>query len=374
MIHVLYLHNSIDISGGERSLLALWAHLDRKRFKPFLLLPSSGAFSIEAQKIMVETGVLDVPSWRPWSVLALCKAFLMLRAYVLKNNIKIIHSYTPRNDLLASCVGRTLGVKVIWHGRNLVVDGEWDISRMFFWFTDAVICNSDAVARRFKGKAGAAYKACVIHNGVDLSFFSPVDKKEAKGALGLGGKIVIGAVSNFSRRKGLDDLLDIASCLAAVIPEAVFVIVGGSYGKDGMAREAELKQRADSIGLSGRVVWVGFQQDVRPYLGACDLLCHVTSKEACSRAILEAMSMSIGVVAFNDGGNPELIEDGASGCLVPAADIDAMADALKRLCYDDLSRSRLGMGARQRALTLFDVSRNAQETMMLYDRLIGSDK
>jgi glycosyltransferase involved in cell wall biosynthesis len=372
MIHVLYLHNSVDISGGERSLLALWGHLDRKRFKPFLLLPSSGAFSIEAEKIGVDVGILNVPSWRPWTWVALFKAFLMLRAYVLRNSIKIIHSYTPRNDLLASCLGRMIGVKVIWHGRNLVVDGERDISRMFFWFTDAVICNSYAVARRFKGKAGAAHKACVIHNGVDPSFFKPMDKKEAKDVLGLGGKIVIGAVANFSRRKGLDDLLDIASRLSSLLPQVVFVIVGGAYGEEGSAREVELKQRADSLGLSGRVVWAGFQQDVRPYLGAFDLLCHATSKEACSRAILEAMAMGICVVAYNDGGNPELIEDDVSGCLVPAADMDAMTDALRRLCDDDAHRSRLGLGARQWTLTLFDVSHNAQRTMMLYDRLIGN--
>ncbi len=372
MTHILYLHNSVDISGGERSLLALWTHLDRKRFKPFLLLPSSGLLSVEAQKAGVDVGVLDVPAWRPWTIASLFRAFLRLKAYVLRNNIRIIHSYTPRNDLLASCVGRFLGVKVIWHGRNLVVERELDVSRLFLSCADAVICNSHAVARRFEGKYGVMRKVSMIHNGVDPHHFMPVDKKEAKGALGLTGKIVIGMVANFSRRKGLDGLLDIASRLAPLVPEAVFVIVGGAYGLESHTREAQLKQRADDLGISGRVIWTGFQEDIRPYLGAFDLLCHVTVKEACSRAILEAMSTGICVVAFNDGGNPELIEHGVSGYLVPCADHQSMVEALKRLCCDEAYSLRLGVAARQRILSLFDVSRNAQQTMMLYDRLTGN--
>lgn len=371
MIHVLYLHNSVDISGGERSLLALWEHLDRGRFKPFLLLPSEGFFSVEARAAGVEVGTLDIPAWRPWSAGMLIKAFFALKAFVLEKNIKIIHSYAPRNDLLASCVGKTLGVKVVWHGRNLVVAGEKDISRMFFLLVDAVICNSRAVARRFEGKTGAASKVRVIHNGVDPFFFKPVDKKKAKQALGLDGKTVVGMIANFSRRKGLDDFLRVASCVAPFMPETVFVVVGGAYGDDGTRRKAELVRRADELGLSGRLRWMGFKKDVRPYLGGFDVLCHVTVKEACSRAILEAMSMGVCVVAFNDGGNPELIEEGASGCLVPAGDMAVMSDVVKCLVEDVARRSVLGICARQRVMSLFDVARNARETMMLYEKLVN---
>ena len=66
MVNVLYLHNFTQISGGERSLLALWENLDRAKFRPFLAVPGEGSLTEKARKLGVECLIWSVPALRPW--------------------------------------------------------------------------------------------------------------------------------------------------------------------------------------------------------------------------------------------------------------------------------------------------------------------
>jgi glycosyltransferase involved in cell wall biosynthesis len=59
-------------------------------------------------------------------------------------------------------------------------------------------------------------------------------------------------------------------------------------------------------------------------------------------ATLEGMARGLTVLASDAGGTPEQIADGVDGCLVPAGDVAATADALVRLAQDDALRRRLG--------------------------------
>jgi glycosyltransferase involved in cell wall biosynthesis len=97
--NILYLHNKTKISGGEQSLLNLWANLNGKKFIPHLVLPGSGPFATEAKKKGLKVEFIDIPKWRPEYLFKLIIAFLKLFKYCFKNKIKIIHSYTPRNKI-----------------------------------------------------------------------------------------------------------------------------------------------------------------------------------------------------------------------------------------------------------------------------------
>ena len=127
-IRILYLHNSSEISGGERSLLNLWKNLDCDRFELFLILPEKGPLSQEAQKLVLRVSFLKIPKLHIVNGLPLLKVGFQLGWYLVQNNIQIIHSYSPRNNVLSAIVGRFLGVKVIWHERNLIYGDEKDIS------------------------------------------------------------------------------------------------------------------------------------------------------------------------------------------------------------------------------------------------------
>ncbi len=367
MTTVLFLHPSSEISGGERSLLALWASLDRSRFRPLIVLPGKGPLVDEARAAGVPVFLRTLPSWRSADIGGLGAAFCALRGILHSEGVRIIHSYSPRYNLMGILAGRPLGCRVIWHERNIPVAGEADVSRIFFGWPDALICNSRAVARRFPLHP----RVEVIHNGVDTAHFFPcaVTGAERRG-LGLPDGLIVGVVANWAARKGLEIFLAAAAQVAARMTGVSFLVVGGAYGQGGSARAAVLRARAAGLGLEGRILWAGFQPDTAPYLRAMDVLCHPTAGEACSRAVLEAMACGRPVVAFNDGGNPEIVENGVSGCLVSSGNTGALAGAVIELLQDPASRDRIGLFARQRVEATFTCGRNAAATMGLYDRLL----
>jgi len=368
MIGVLYLHNKAQVSGGERGLLALWENLDRSRFRPFLAVPEEGLLAEKARALGVGVSVIPVPAFRPWHVVGLWRAGQALARLVRENGICVIHSYTPRNNLLSALVGKRAGAAVVWHERNLTYGREWDVSAMLASLPDAVICNSAAISRRFVKKGAIPAKVRVIYNGIDTDYFRPQDADEAKRRQGLAENRVVGLVSNLNLRKNVGFFLDVAAIVHARIPKAFFVIVGGDFGSAAPARSG-LEEQARRLGLTDCVIFSGFQDDIRPCLSAFDVYCSVTEREACSRALLEAMAMGKPCVALRDGGNPELISDGETGSLVPVGDENAFADAVTHLLRDAQLREGYGRKGRERVCAAFDVRQNALSMGELYVRL-----
>ncbi len=94
----------------------------------------------------------------------------------------------------------------------------------------------------------------------------------------------------------------------------------------------------------------GFRKDVHRFLRDADLLVLPSLTEGLPNILLEAAAARRACVATNVGGNPEVIEDGISGLLVPPADPVALAEAITSLISDD--RSRRDFGARARAVVV----------------------
>jgi glycosyltransferase involved in cell wall biosynthesis len=92
--------------------------------------------------------------------------------------------------------------------------------------------------------------------------------------------------------------------------------------------------------------------------------------EGLSNSILEAMSAGVPVVATRVGGNPEIVQDGVTGVLVPVKDAAALARAIRTLLENpDLAR-RLGRAGRQRILDNFSLQRMVSKTEEHYEKLI----
>ncbi len=376
MINVLYVHNSALISGGERSLLQLWAQLDRSTFKPVLVLPGEGPLAVEARGLGVEVHFFKVASIRPWSLVSLFKAVKFIRRLIRLKKITVVHTYAPRNNLVSWVAARSAGARIIWHERNLLwhpagAKREVDVTRLCMGLPDGVICNSAALAARFMVQGSLPKKVRIIHNGVDLTHFVPAtDKAAARKALGCEGKKVVGLITNLQHRKGVDTFLEIAFRTARGRSDVFFIIVGGSYHASD-AQVCALHEKAKALGLEKLILWSGFQDDVRPYLAAFDVSCNVTEKEACSRAILESMAMGVPVAAFCDGGNPELVKDGGTGVLVPLGALDVFASRLIGLMDDENGRVRMGQEARRHVEAMFDIRKNTQATQIFYKDVLG---
>jgi glycosyltransferase involved in cell wall biosynthesis len=177
--------------------------------------------------------------------------------------------------------------------------------------------------------------------------------------------------------KGIEYFLDAAASLAARFPLARFLVVGeGCIVRDGVIVPSpyrhELEDYAARLGLAERVVFTGFRRDVPELLREVAVsVLPCISNEGLSNSVLESMAAGAPVVATTVGGNPEIVEDGRTGLLVPPADSGALAGAIARLLEDRELAERLGRAARQRVADHFSVEQMVRRTERLYVDLLG---
>lgn len=157
--------------------------------------------------------------------------------------------------------------------------------------------------------------------------------------------------------KGFDTLIRALPAVRARHPEATLMIIGD--GPD----EARLKRLAEAEGVADKVNFVGrlSREEVARAIAASGAFALVSSYEGLSHLLVEALTLGTPILTSNAGGNPEVIEDGKSGLVVPVADHGGTALALNTLLTDAGLRARLTSAAAASAAR-FDVERQIRET------------
>lgn len=176
--------------------------------------------------------------------------------------------------------------------------------------------------------------------GIDLSRFDPErapSRAAARRALGIDPEAtVVGTVTRLFEQKGNRYLLE----AMAKVPGATLVVAG-----DGPLR-GELEGEAARLGIAGRVLFLGFRDDVPLVLRALDVAVIASLWEATPLTSFEALAAGAALVATRVDGLAETLEDGRTALLVPPADAPALAAAIARLLSDAALRERLGAAAR----------------------------
>lgn len=215
---------------------------------------------------------------------------------------------------------------------------------------DAVLAVSRESIEYMKHEWGLGpTRLAVIHNGVNLDrFHPPAGPDEAarlRGELGLNAEHRLAVcVANFLPIKGIDVLIRAWQQVSARQPAARLLLVG-----DGPLRDS-LQALAWELGCRDSVLFAGARENVPDLLRAADLFVLPSHYEACCNAILEAQASGLPVVACDTGGNPELIDSGATGWLVRPGSPDALAEGILAVLADDQLRRRIGRAARDQAV------------------------
>ena len=134
---------------------------------------------------------------------------------------------------------------------------------------------------------------------------------------------------------------------------------------DGALR-APAQTLLDAAGEAANAWLPGSRDDVAALLQEMDVFALSSRREGISNTVLEAMASGVPLVASATGGNLELIEDGRTGMLVPAADSDAITRALLAYASDDEMRERHGRAARARAEREYSLRRMLADYESLY--------
>lgn len=173
-------------------------------------------------------------------------------------------------------------------------------------------------------------KLAVVSNGIDVDRFSSLpDSGCIRDSLGIpADALVIGTVGRLAKVKRHDRLLKAFFDVRSKLPQLHLLIVG-----DGPQRSS-LENLADQLGLASHTHFVGFQEEVAPYLAAMNVFVQTSETEGMPIAILEAWASNCPVVATRVGGVPELIDDGKTGLLCEFGDHPSLVRAIDRLLHD----------------------------------------
>lgn len=235
---------------------------------------------------------------------------------------------------------------------------------------DCVLANSMAGRTWLLEQGVNESKIEVIRNGIALpAQFQRVHEGPFRKEFGIPGNAAICAcVGRVVSGKGIDDYLRAAHILSEQGRDVRFLMIGALSVERNYRSEMETLAR--ELNLEGRVIFTGQRQDVSAILQEVDVVVHPSLTEGLSNVILEAMGAGLPVVASRVGGNPELVEDGRTGFLVPAKSAVEIARAIGRLLDQPSMARSFGEKGRQRVLEEFTIGQMLGKTEALYRRLL----
>jgi glycosyltransferase involved in cell wall biosynthesis len=206
-------------------------------------------------------------------------------------------------------------------------------------------------------------KINMVYNGVDTKIFSTPGKEEFETRYAKPTVLYIGRMVS---KKGIHVLIKAMPEVLRVFPEARFLFVGG--GNIPLYKEIIKK-----MGISERnfsfVGHLGYFERPR-IMREATVVVNPSFFENCSLSILEAMSCGNAVVASNVGGNPEIIETGKNGLLVPAFDHASLAESINSLLRDENFSRKLGKEARLTVEQTFSSTVFANQTYQVYKQTL----
>ena len=369
---VLYFHTRELIAGGEQSLLHLVSHLNRSLFFPYFVVSQEGEFSEALRKEKVQVFFVPFPPPKSLRFDRIWNAIRQLEGVVIKTKAYLLHGNTPRDNLYAGIVGYRRKIPVVWHARNLIYGKMIDTDRIFSFLPTQIICNSEAIQKRFKKSQDDFGKAITIYSGVDVKEFHPDEERgrQLREELGCGEAPLIGIAARIGLGKGHETFIEAANLVHPHFPEARFLIVGRAENEEDHQRELKLRGLVKRFGLSGIVLFLGYRKDMPDIMTALSFLVVATEAEPFGRVVLEALASGRPVVGTESGGTPEVVKEGENGFLVPPKNAQAMASAMMRLLGSPTEAKQMGERGRQKILSGFTIETHTRKIEHLYLSLI----
>ena len=358
-IRLFLMTNTFETGGSERQFGILARSLSPERFHLELgCIRRDGPFMLGFEKVPEFRLGGSLYGWKSW------RARIRLAQHLRSHRVQIAHAFDFYTTLTLVPAARLAGVPVVIGSfrqlGDLMTPAQFRTQQVAFRWCDAVVCNSRAGADWLAADGMSRNKLFVIGNALPDETFAPVDAALTRRP----GVVRVGMVARMNARyKGHSGFLRIAARIQQRHPEVEFLLTG-----DGPLR-AELEQEAQSLGLGSQAIFLGDRRDVSAVLASMDVAVLTSDSEGLSNVILEAMAASVPVVAYDVGGNGELV-NGERGQTVRAGDEEGFAAAVERLLERPALREQLGRNARAFAEENFSLRRVQNDYEKLYQSLM----
>jgi glycosyltransferase involved in cell wall biosynthesis len=372
-IKILKFLTLFAVGGTERQFTYVTRSLDRSRFDVRVgCLARKGEF-------LKEIEALDIPI-SEYRISSLYGAATFSRQWrfaqdLRREGVRLVHAYGFYPNVFSIPSARLAGCVTVASVRDTGVFTDRIRLKTLFQKTacrlaDRVVANSTAVRDWLINLGLKENHIEVIPNGIAVPAEPPqcLDFKLRRQLEIPPSAPVIAAVCRLNQNKGIEYFLESAAAVSRWFPEARFLIVGSSYFDP--QYKPRLESLAAQLNLGDRVIFTGERNDVPQLLQEINLSILPSLSEGLSNALLEAMAAGLPVVATNVGGNPEVVQHGRTGLLVPARDSAALGQAIIRILESPELARQFGKAGFERVRNHFSLTATVRRTENLYLELL----
>lgn len=311
-----------------------------------------------------------------FEMLGTIASFAGLVRYVKRHQIAVLHSTDrPRDAVACAVLGKLTGAKSIIHSHLKVADWMSGSIRKSMGRVDGLIGVSEFVARSLVEYGYDREKTYAVLNAIDLPRW---DFRRSGAAirreLGIPAQApLLVCAARLFRGKGQDQLIHALPPVVREFPDLRLLIVGRDdlQAMRGSFTE-ELKALALEHGVSQNVIFTGLRSDMPDVMAAADVFALPSDEEPFGLVFAEAMAMKKPVVAVDNGGTPEVVENGRTGLLSKPGDIAGISVNLLTLLRDPALRARMGEAGRRVVEARFTAERMAADVGRVYGSLLSA--
>jgi glycosyltransferase involved in cell wall biosynthesis len=290
----------------------------------------------------------------------------------------VVHTHSGKAGILGRIAAARAGVPVIIHHIHGPSFGPFQgaldntvftaVERYAARFTTHFICSAAAMTQLYLAAGiGRPENYTRVFSGFKLEpFLQAANDLSLRDQLHIPrDAFVIGKIARFFPLKGHDDLLKAFAKILPECPNAHLLLVGDGILRPQIERDVRERGWTDKITFTGLVP----PEEVARYVGLMDCLAHLSTREALSRALPQALAAGKPVVAYDFDGANEICRDGTTGFLVKIGHENAAAERLLLLARDPQLRAQFGAAGQQCVRENFAVTDMVEKIYALYEKL-----
>ena len=372
MKNILFIHQSSELYGSDKTLFLFLKHIDRGLYNPIVILPRIGPLKTELEKINIK--VIIAPVLKIYRDMFSFKN--MLKFYKdYKEAINIVDSINKDNKIhviysntLAVLLGlfyaKKRKIKHVWHVHEIIVHPKLIANlfpKLLNRFADVIICNSSATKTNLVQRTPELeFKSVVIHNGIEsnaTNFLIP-----SKLDFGFANNdVLVTLVGRISRLKGHKWLVNTFLEHLNEIENIKILFVGSPVEGQEYYLE-EIKKIIADNSLNDKIKILPFTADLSPIWQITDIaIMPSTEAESFGLVAAEAMLFEKPVIASNHGGLTEIVINNETGFLVQPHNNVQLSEYILKLIFNADLRAKFGENGRKRVLSEFTIEKNVSK-------------
>jgi glycosyltransferase involved in cell wall biosynthesis len=368
-INVLDLRDTHEIGGPGKTILETFRAIDTQKFRLHLGVFGSpagrGSSPFFTAATAMDVPIHEIDASGPYDLGQIWR----LRKLVEDHRIDIVHPHETSSDVITYAMSKTLRVPIVTTAHGWIANSPKQramvaLDKLVMRGFDRVIAVSDRIRQDLLDAGVPRDRITLLHNAIVVDNY----RRTGAGAMAsIIGRVVahpiLVSIGRLSPEKGHADLVEALRIVASRGKEISAVLAGDGPSK------SDIAERVRAAGLEDRVHLPGYVTSPARLLEDADLMVLPSHTEGLPNAALEALVMSVPVLATAVGGTPEVVIEGETGRLVPPHRPELLADGIiDFLDHRDHWRQLAAHGQRM-VQERFDFTARTRKLEQIYEEL-----